>query len=420
MLGLSNLAYLNPVMLPALFDLLGLDDWSEELYQKLPGWVRGLWEGFWKVIEDMLVAVFNFDQTFALVEDMVATFKEAFDADGDKWYEIGGNIIKGIVEGLLVPFSFLLEPIVDFFDNLVKNICNVFGIASPAKEMKPYGEYILLGILEGFKEVFEDWWEAIKSWGSTTKDKFKTWASGIWGGIKGEFSNVGTWFKTTFDGAWTNIKTSFSGVKAWFETKYNDITGVFKNIPDWFKDKFTDAWTNVKNVFSTGGKIFDGIKDGIAETFKTVVNGLINGINKIIKTPFEKINSMLNTIRKVSVMGFEPFKNLWSSNPLSIPQIPALAQGGYVGANQPQLAMIGDNKREGEIVSPESKFQEMLNAAAKLSGGGITEEILYRVMSRVFRENQLMLVPDGNGLFKLVRTMNNEYYTQTGKDALVH
>ncbi|MDF2906842.1 MAG: hypothetical protein K0R34_2163 [Herbinix sp.] len=420
-LGLSNLAYLNPVMLPALFDLLGLDEWLDDLYLKLPDWARGLWEGFWQVIEDMVVAVFNFDQTFALVEDIVATFKEAFDADGDKWYEIGGNIIKGILEGLLVPVSFILEPIVDFFDSLIKNICDVFGIASPAKEMKPYGENILLGILEGFKDAFTSWWDSIKTWGSTTKDKFKTWASGIWDGIKGVFTSVGTWFKTTFEGAWTNIKTAFSGVKTWFETKYNDITGIFKNIPDWFKTKFTDAWTNVKNVFSTGGKIFDGIKDGIAETFKTVVNGLINGINRIIKTPFEKINSMLNTIRDVSVLGIEPFKNLWSRNPLSIPQIPALAQGGYVGANQPQLAMIGDNKREGEIVSPESKFQEMLNAAAKLSGGGgITEEILYRVMSRVFRENQLILVPDGNGLYKIIKKANRENYLQTGRNDLVY
>jgi hypothetical protein len=155
-------------------------------------------------------------------------------------------------------------------------------------------------------------------------------------------------------------------------------------------------------VFSSGGKIFDGIKDGIAETFKTVVNGLIDGINK---TPFDKINSMLNTIRDVSVLGITPFKKLWSSNPLPIPKIPALANGGYVGANQPQLAMIGDNKREGEIVAPESKLRQLALEAVRMAGasGGLTEEALYRVMSRVFREFMHFYISDED----LARHVNN-------------
>ena len=35
--------------------------------------------------------------------------------------------------------------------------------------------------------------------------------------------------------------------------------------------------------------------------------------------------------------------------------IPRLAQGGFVRANTPQLAMIGDNRHQGEIVAPEDK-----------------------------------------------------------------
>jgi phage-related protein len=302
-----------------------------------------------------------------------------------KLTDFAGKLIDGVAtiwEETLAPFvAWIIDNLVPILSDALGVVGELFvSIASTAATV--VGDILdaLGGLIDFIVGVFTGDWE--KAWGG-----IKTFFSGIVQAIKDLVSPIGTFFKTNFEAAWTNIKTAFSGVKSWFETKYNDITGVFKNIPDWFKSKFTDAWTNVKNVFSTGGKIFDGIKDGIAETFKTVVNGLINGINKIIRTPFEKINSMLNTIRDVSVMGFSPFKNLWSSNPLSVPQIPALAQGGFVGANQPQLAMIGDNKREGEIVSPESKFQEMLNAAAKLSGGGgLTEEIIYRVMSKVFSE----------------------------------
>ena len=41
-----------------------------------------------------------------------------------------------------------------------------------------------------------------------------------------------------------------------------------------------------------------------------------------------------------------------------MPRLPLLANGGYVRANRPQPVIIGDNKREGEIVAPESKIDQ--------------------------------------------------------------
>ena len=99
------------------------------------------------------------------------------------------------------------------------------------------------------------------------------------------------------------VKNAFSGVKTFFKDNvWGAIKDCFSNVVDWFRTKFSAAWTAVKNVFSTGGKIFTGIKEGIADTFKTVVNKLIDGINKIIKVPFDSINGMLNKIRGVGIV----------------------------------------------------------------------------------------------------------------------
>jgi hypothetical protein len=49
-----------------------------------------------------------------------------------------------------------------------------------------------------------------------------------------------------------------------------------------------------------------------------------------------------------------------------------LAQGGYVKANTPQMAVIGDNKREGEIVAPESKLRAM---AQEVAGASNTQTV---------------------------------------------
>lgn len=91
------------------------------------------------------------------------------------------------------------------------------------------------------------------------------------------------------------------------------------------------------------GEVFDNIakiaKDafkGIGNFFIGILNGIIDGLNWAV--------GMINKIPGVDLP--------------KIGKIPKLASGGYVAANTPQLAIIGDNKHEGEIVAPESKIAE--------------------------------------------------------------
>ena len=119
---------------------------------------------------------------------------------------------------------------------------------------------------------------------------------------------------------WDNLVTG--ATLAW-----EGIKTVFSVIVEWFGTKFTEAWTAVKNVFSVGGKIFDGIKEGITSAFTTVVNAIIRGINKVIAFPFNSINNVLDTLRNLSIMDIQPFS--WISD-ISVPKIPELREGGVL------------------------------------------------------------------------------------------
>ena len=209
----------------------------------------------------------------------------------------------------------------------------------------------------------------IKHW-----DDIKAAAIICWELIKQAWSKVSEWFnnsivqpiKNLFVGMWNALK---DGAKnAW-----EGIKSVFSSVTNWFKDVFSKAWQAVKNVFSTGGKIFDGIKDGIASVFKTVVNGIIGGINKVISVPFKAINGMLNTIRNVNILGVSPFKSFWKQNPLSVPQIPMLAQGAVIPPNAKFLAMLGDQKNGRNLEAPESLIRQIVREE---SGNGNKEFIL--------------------------------------------
>lgn len=66
-----------------------------------------------------------------------------------------------------------------------------------------------------------------------------------------------------------------------------------------------------------------------------------------------------------------------------VPEIPHLADGGYVKPNTPQLAMIGDNLHQGEVVAPEDKLKKMAIEAAMAAGNrGVSRDELESIINR--------------------------------------
>lgn len=56
--------------------------------------------------------------------------------------------------------------------------------------------------------------------------------------------------------------------------------------------------------------------------------------------------------------------------------LPRLAEGGYAKANTPQLAIIGDNRHQGEIVAPEDKIMNLYKQANKEMGLGNNARVI--------------------------------------------
>ena len=326
------------------------------------------------------------------------------------------GVIAGLLGGLLLAaiagISLALKGLFDFlswiFDILGNGVTAIAEFADKAMTAIPEGFQAawdgIVAIFGGIGQWFADRWNDIVTAFSNVATWFGTMFSNAWNSIVNVFkaigqwfkdrwndvvnalSNVATWFGTMFKNAWSNIVNVFSVAGSWFsgiwggikavfsgvveffrgifQGAWNTITSIFSTIPNWFSNIFSKAWAGVRDVFSTGGRIFMGITEGILGTFKTVVNGIIGGINRVITIPFNGINGILDGIRGISVMGVSPFA--WIGR-ISTPQIPMLAQGGFVKANTPQLAMIGDNKHYGEIVAPENKMLAMAREAARLS-----------------------------------------------------
>lgn len=319
--------------------------------------VDGIWELFKAVIVAFATAVVK---AVELGKQLIL-----------KVFEIGKQIVLGLIKGIVSMMQFigglLKENLVDPVINAVKNL---FGIHSPSTVFAEIGMQLINGLLHGISDT----WGVIADFFHETVD------------------SVGSFF----DGLWE--KVSSGAVAAW-----DGIKSAFKSVPEWFQSKFRDAWQKVKDVFSTGGRIWSGIKEGIENTFRTVVNAIIRGMNTIIAVPFNKINSMLNTIRNAHFLGISPFQNMWGVNPLPVPQIPMLARGAVIPANRQFLAVLGDQRNGNNLEAPESLLRQIVREEAGSAGSR------YEFIARLDRRT----------LFDEVITEAKLRKGQTGKNPLV-
>lgn len=350
----------------------------------------------------------------AVVAGIVAAVGTAVVLVKEHWEEVK-EFFSNLWEGIKEITETIWNGITEFFSSVWQGIKDIFSSV---------GNF--------FSSVFTSAVNGIKNAWSGIKNFF----SDIWNGIKNTFSSVGSWFGNVFDTAANGVKNAWSSITGFFGNIWTEIKNAFGDVAGWFKNVFTDAWQGVKNVFSTGGKIFDGIKDGIASVFKTVVNGLIGGINKVIAFPFNKINGMLNSIRDISILGVEPFSGLWEKNPLLVPQIPKLAKGAVIKGGSPFMAILGDQPRGmTNIEAPLDTIRQAVQMELDNVGsyGGYGDDYLQQMKQAAY-EGVLQAIRDAGGIraeatfrvendkdsiFKVTQEKARDYLRQTGKDAYV-
>ena len=209
-------------------------------------------------------------------------------------------------------------------------------------------------------------WDIIKNKFS----EFSQWLQNVfktdWSKSFGTLGSVLNTFLGTVQRIWGNIKRVFNGIVEF-------ITGVFSG-------NWKQAWNGIKEIFG-------GVFGSLIALAKAPLNAVIDLINGLM----DKLNSGLSAIEnafsfsydfKNPITGTRHYGHYGMSLP-RVPTIPHLAQGGYVKPNTPQLAMIGDNLHQGEVVAPENKLREMAIEAVRAAGGsGVTREDLETIMNR--------------------------------------
>ena len=359
------------------------------LWNKSEGF-RNFWIGLWEKI-------------MSVVQPVIDWIKGAFDAIVSFFQENWQSILAFLINPFAGLFNYcyehfegfrnfvdgIVEAVKGFFESAGEKIKAAWQVVSDflISIFKPVVDFyktsfeIIWQLAKGCWEIIKAVWGIVKDWFVTNViEPVKTFFTGLWDGIKEAASTawetiksvwaaVSTWFNETIIQPVANFFSEmWEGLKQKASDAWEGIKSVFAPVADWFKDKFTKAWKNVKDVFSTGGKIFTGIKEGIIDGFKIVVNAIIRGINKVIAIPFNAINNMLDKIRNVSILDMKPFSGLISR--FEVPQIPTLARGGVV--RRGQMALL--EGAGAEAVVPLENNKKWIAATAKALQVALTNE----------------------------------------------
>lgn len=228
-----------------------------------------------------------------------------------------------------------------------------------------------------------------------------------WDGIEQILEGFQTIAGSVFDFLQKYIFTPFIDfVKGVFATDWSESFGTLGEILNNFLDRVEEIWSKIKDVFNG---IIDFVQDVFAgnwesawEGIKNVFGDIFESLISLAKTPLNTVIDIVNGLMSKLNSGLSAIENAFSfnydfTNPFTgtrhyghyglslprVPEIPYLAEGGFVKRNSPQLAMIGDNRRYGEIVAPENKLREMAMEAVQAAGGsGITREDLENIINR--------------------------------------
>lgn len=259
---------------------------------------------------------------------------------------VAGDVIKGITDILGGFLDFCTGVFRGDFDKCWQGIEEIFrGFKTIAGSIFDYlREYVFQPFLNFIRNVFETGWDLSFGTLQKTLNTFLSAMKRIWNNAKQVFSGIIEFIAGTFSGNWEQ------------------------------------AWNGIKDIFG-------GVFDSLVTLAKTPLNMVIDIINSLM----EKINSGLSAIESAfsfnydftnPITGTRHYGHYGMSLP-RVPEIPHLANGGYVKPNTPQLAMIGDNLHQGEVVAPEDKLKQMAIEAAMAAGsGGVSRDDLESIINR--------------------------------------
>ena len=385
-LGAPLLEYFNTYFVPFL----------QATFQTVGTILVGLFDTFNKVFSDIWdIVIYPYLQTYITIGLPMLT---EFATEAMKTLEVFFTYTK---LGFDTMWEDVAKPVLSFIMKIWQDLMLIFK-----KFWDKYGAVIFAKLREAIKnagEVFQKAWETIFK---PLFDKYMEKVDELWDKHMKPFVDnllefVGEWVQAALD-----IYNGFiAPVVKWMVEEFGPplmktlgtiidmvvsvvgniwdaasgiieaLTGVVKFVAGVFTGDWERAWDGIKDIFK-------GVWDSFVSIVKIPLNLLIGELNLFLNGLEQIFNKIADYVGEfdidipswVPTIGGRSFS--LSLPEVDLPRIPYLAQGTVIPANYGNfLAMLGDNQREAEVVSPLSTMKQALTEALAEAGGTGPKEI---------------------------------------------
>ena len=287
--------------------------------------------------------------------------------------DLGNGIITGFVGGLAT--------------KLQDGIKNSTALNNLGDWIGNKAEAIKITVTAHTDKLFDD---AKKTWDSfKNSDAVKT----VKANIEGKWEDAKTYWKsiksgsyeclkkvkTKISGKWEDAKTNWKAIKSGSYTCLKTVKAVVEK--GWSAAQTT--WKSIVSGSYTAKKIVKASIEGAWTTAKNNWKAIKEGVSTATKVISLKFNSMIDNVRGwLQSHVADPLNRKMWAIPIIGEKWNGLyfANGAYLPANNPVLAMVGDNRNHPEIVAPEPKMREMADRAAENAGSKLDYQMLQKVI----------------------------------------
>lgn len=194
----------------------------------------------------------------------------------------------------------------------------------------------------------------------------------------------------------------FEQLADWCGHGFGDKLNVaFSSTFAFFRDFRARISNSIGNLYNIGHNFLIGMNNGMMSAATVLYNNaqaIVNRINNIFRN-IGKSHST-SSISGGIVRSIRSYR----MPAMTAPQIPYLAKGTVVPRNAGEFAAIlGDNKRETEVVSPLSTMKQAMMDALREYGNNSGSSPQYIVLNI-----------DGNEFIRWLRDQNGQYRNRTG------
>lgn len=272
------------------------------------------------------------------------------------WYELLTPFVAWILEKLAPAFAEGIAAKLDMVTAALEPV--IAGLQILWDALQPVvafiGETVIL-ILEKWRETYVLLTEVLRQKASVITGIFQNiaqMASSMWAIVGPVLTNL----RQQFSGVFSSISASVATAVGYILDALLGLTGFLAGA---LSGNWQEAW------------------EGIRLFLRSTVNGVISLLNGMISRLVSALNTVIRTANRLSftvpawVPGIGGKKFGVNMSTVSAPQIPYLAQGAVLPANQPFLAMVGDQKHGTNIEAPLATIQEAVAAVLADQSGAI-------------------------------------------------